>query len=164
MQKSTRNILYFFQICIITFQVFLLGFLILFNKEIFFNPSVKPISYEYWNWLTSHPDVINNKLVDFVISVYSVMNIIFILGFIIVITSKEFLHKMNIWKILLTLLVGYFTYIICIMLIRYFSPDYRLYMLFLPTEILSLLLLFFISRALYKPKTSKDDNELKNVL
>lgn len=153
--------LFFILFFIIVFQIFLFGFIILFHNEIFFNPSVKPISYEYWTWLTANPDVINNNLVDFVIAVYSITNFIFILGFIFVFSSKKFVHQLKIWRILLAFLFGYITYLICTLLIRFFSPDYRLYMLFIPTEILSLLLLFFILKAIHNSKTPTDNNVLK---
>lgn len=150
MKDSKNKTMYFFLFCIILFQIFLLGFIIRFHNEIYFNPSVKPISYEYWNWLISHPEATNNELVHFVNAVSITMNIIFMFGLILVFALTELTQKMKVPKILLSFLSAYIIYKISSLIIRNLAADYRLYMDLIPTEILSLLLLFFILKALNK--------------
>ena len=150
--KKYKLVFVFFLVCIILFQFFAAGSVIFFHDELFFDTSIKPLSYEYWTWLITY-SVINFKLVDIVNGVYYAMTAVCFFGFLLVLSSDEFAHKMKKRHILAVFLSGYMVYVICKLLIRYFSPDYRVYMILIPSEILSLRLLFFIVKALRKKKT-----------
>lgn len=148
MKKTTNKFLIFFFVCIVLYQFFLLGFVMLNHNELYFDFRIKPISYEDWTWIVNHPETFNGKLAETVIILNYIMNFTFLSGFLYVLTSKEFAYKMKKWKILASFFSAYVAYKICTLLIHYCSPDYRMYMLLLSSEILSLLLLFFILKAL----------------
>lgn len=134
--------------CTVLFQLFYIFFILFHYNEIYFNPSVKPLTYEYWTWLGEHPEAINDKLADAVLVIYYRMNVICLLGFLCLLTPEEDSKSIKLGQLLAAFLFGYGIYKICTLAIRYFSPDYRLYMLLIPTEIASLILMFLILKVL----------------
>lgn len=132
--KLLFSLTIFFQISVGVFYCF-------YSDEIYFNPNVKPISYEFWSYLVNNPDVINNELVKIVSFFCFLGVVIFGLGLLFVCTTTIFKKTVGI-KIFITLGAFFLAiYIIIQFYIRTFVSEYKLFMEFIPSELLSLFLM-----------------------
>lgn len=132
---------------VILYQLIFLGFILFFHKELSYNP-LKPPTYEEWAWLIDHPEAVNDRLLTTVNAVTAAMDLVYILSLLYVLSSKEFAHKMKKWQIGAAFLAAYVLHLIGKAFILNYVSEYRMYMDLIPTEILSLLLLFFLLKAM----------------
>lgn len=132
---------------VVLYQLFFLGFIIFFHGELSYSP-LKPPSYEEWGWLIGHPEAINDRLLKMVSAATSVMNLVYLLSYLYVLSSKEFARKMKKWQIAAAFLAAYAVHWFCNYFILNYVSEYRMYMDLIPTELISLLLLFFILMAM----------------
>ena len=144
--------LLFLTIC---FQIFFAAFCVLHSDELYFNPMVKPVSYEEWSWLVEHPDAINEGLAKAAQVISFGGGLVFVLGFLYLCTTGAFQRAVGFRKVLILALFFFILYGILVFVIRTVVPAYKLFMIFLPVELLSLLVLIMTLMMLNWGRTSE---------
>lgn len=133
---------------ILLFQlIFLFQLFFHYNVIIVVNPFFKHISEEYWIWFSSEYSPVNNE--NLILAVSYVTKWLFISVFLIqyirIISTSEYRKMLCIKRIVLFTCIACLIYIISFVIFKYFAVHYRLYMTFVSAEILSILLLYFIT-------------------
>jgi len=128
----------------ILFQIIFVGFTILFYDELYLNPHVIPIPYDEWNLMVDAV-VFDDQLAKIVTILAYAEEIIYISGGLYVVASTG--NPKRIPEFILAIFVSYGIYKGIILLIRHFYTCYHMFMILIPAEILSLLLLYLILRS-----------------
>ena len=128
---------------IILFNLLFLISLIFYNDIIIIpNNFFKITSKEYWFWYLDQPPVPNEGITMFVsYSIRIMFSSMFLLQLYGILSNKMYSNLINKKSLLLSVLVGFGTYLLSFLFIKYRVEHYRLFMTLIFTEILSLILL-----------------------
>lgn len=109
------------------------------------NNFFKSVSKEYYLWYLERP-IVDNELI--IIGVTKILNIvfsvIFLLEFFYIVFSKKYINEIEKKNVILSLLIGFIIYCLSFILIKYRAEHYKLFMILIPTEIFSIILLNLI--------------------
>ncbi len=123
---------------ILLFQLVFLGYIICGSSVVAMPPHyLKPISFEYWNWLVETRTLHESALIDSATIISIVVALIFLLGLSYDLLINP-LRPKNKKPILISCVLGLIGYGIYFIYIRYFATHYYLPMIFIPTELLSI--------------------------
>ncbi|WP_459763392.1 hypothetical protein [Alkaliphilus crotonatoxidans] len=144
--KKRDKVLMICLISIILFNCFFMIMLIYYNDIIIVaNNFFKSVSKEYYLWYLERP-IVDNELI--IIGVTKILNIvfsvIFLLEFFYIVFSKKYINEIEKKNVILSLLIGFIIYCLSFILIKYRAEHYKLFMILIPTEIFSIILLNLI--------------------
>ena len=158
--KRTKPLMLSF-LSIILFQVLFFSTLIfLYHIIQIAPPYIKPISYEYYKQLIELPFVPQDY---FFTSLVLILNSLFLVCFVSMITyilvTRELRRAVGGKNFIFSILIGLLAYVICLLLIRFVAEHYRLYMVLIPNQILSLILLYYLTVIGLRKLFGKDADE-----
>lgn len=144
-------------ITIILFNIFFMIILIFHNDIIIIvNGFFKPITREYYDWFLDQRISVKN---EDIISAFSdffklLFSSILLLEFFYIIFNEKYINVIGKKATVISLFIGFISYSLCFLFIKYKAEHYRLFMTNISTEVLSLVLLSLIIK--YKRKMCKN--------
>ena len=138
-------------------QAFLLVFLILFHGEPAVNdPQILPLSYERWNTLVAHPELIHDGLLRLTTSVCFLMWTVSVLEWGYLLLTGGWLNRKGLLFLLGLFLAAALCYAGVVCLIRRYAAEYRMYMNYIKPE---LILATAFLGSCYKKRMQKSGKE-----
>lgn len=135
------------KISIILFQaVFLFQLFCNYNIIIVVNPFFKHVSEKYWTWFSCERSAVKNENLILAVSyiVKWLFSCVFLIEYMNILARPCKRDKIGVKKIVLFTGAAFVIYGISFVAFKYLAVHYRLFMTFVSTEILSLLLLALI--------------------
>ena len=146
MTHSNKRIIERYLACIAIFQIiFLIGVFAFHNYLLTPNPFFRTLTLEEWNWLVQQKSGPNDMEILFVFTLLrDIFFVVFIVGICQILFAKQIrLPIRTFWKIVIPV-AGSIVYIPLCYYFNCQADHYRLYMMIVPVEILSLIFLCLI--------------------
>lgn len=142
-------------ISILLFNVFFIIMLIGYNDIIIIpNSFFKSITKEYYFWYMDRPLVYNESIIMGITWIVKpLFSLIFLLEFFYIIFNNKYINIFEKKNLVISLIIGCTIYCLSFLFIKYRAEHYRLFMTFISTEILSIILLNLVLKI--KRETSK---------
>lgn len=130
-------------ISIILFNIFFIIMLIFYNNIIIIpNKFFKSVTKEYYFWYLNKPFVNNESIIIGIAYILKItFSLILLLELFYTIFNNKYIKLIGKRNIVISLIIGFAIYCLSFLFIKYKAEHYRLFMILISTEILSIILL-----------------------